>query len=64
MSVPPLKRYLGVVEDGRCNEFRAAVQERGRSKLGRMARLPGVVETLVPRQLDLEDVIAATKRTG
>jgi hypothetical protein len=48
----------------RGDEYRAAVQERGRSKLGRMARLRGVVETLVPRQLDLEDAIAATRKAA
>jgi hypothetical protein len=44
------------------DDYRAAVQERGRSKLGRMARLRGTVETLVPRQLELEDAIAVAKR--
>jgi Initiator Replication protein len=35
------------------DEFRAAVEERNRSKIGRMARLKGVVET-VAKELPLE----------
>jgi hypothetical protein len=31
------------------DDFRAAMQERNRSKIGRMARLKGVVETVAPR---------------
>ncbi len=33
------------------DEFRAAVQERGRSKMGRMARLRGTVEMMTPLNL-------------
>lgn len=39
-------------------EFRAAVQERQRSKVGRMARLRGAVEEVSPPvQLDIEDML-------
>ena len=33
------------------DEFRSAVQERGRSKMGRMARLRGTVEVVAPLNL-------------
>jgi len=33
------------------DEFRSAVQERGRSKTGRMARLRGTVEMMTPLNL-------------
>jgi len=42
------------------DEFRAAMQERNRSKVGRMARLRGQVETAEAPSPPLQDKIAAT----
>jgi hypothetical protein len=44
------------------DDFRAAMQERNRSKIGRMARLRGQVETavVVPPALPVTDKIKAT----
>src|ERR1017187_1197399 len=42
------------------DEFRAAMQERNRSKVGRMARLRGQVETAEPPSPPLPDKVTAT----
>jgi hypothetical protein len=42
--------------------YRAALQERERSKLGRMARLRGGVETLISETPDLKEIRAAKQK--